>query len=246
MRERTTGLAELWLARHGESSANVAADRAERTGAEVIEVEYRDADVPLSPIGAEQAGALGGWLAGQPTPDAVWSSPYLRALDTTRIALAAAGLPDRTTIDERLRDRELGILDTLTARGVEARYPLETQRRRWVGKYFYRPPGGESWADVALRLRSALADLDARHEGERVLIVAHDAVVRLIAHVCLGWTEEEVLAHDLSTPIPNASVTRLAHGPDGWALLDFASSEHLVAQGAPVTEHAGDKDVDVH
>lgn len=238
-----SGLAELWLARHGESEANIAADRAESMGAEVIEVTHRDADVRLSAVGAEQARALGGWLARNPAPDTVWSSPYLRAVQTAQIAL---GRTDGITLDERLRDRELGILDALTSRGVEARYPVEAARRRWVGKYFYRPPGGESWADVALRLRSVLADLDARFEGQRVLIVAHHAVIRLVAHVCLGWTEQEVLDHDLTTPIPNASVTRLLHGDHGWELVDFASSEHLVAEGAPVTEHAGDKDADVH
>ena len=240
------GLAELWLARHGESEANVAADRAEALGAEVIDVRNRDADVPLSAVGAEQARALGEWLGRTPPPDAVWSSPYLRAVETTRIALATAGRDARVTLDERLRDRELGILDALTSQGVEARYPTEAERRRWLGKYFYRPPGGESWADVALRLRSVLADLDARFEGQRVLIVAHDAVIRLVAHVCLGWTEQEVLDHNLAHPIPNASITRLAHRDEGWELVDFASSGHLVAEGAPVTEHAGDTDAAIH
>lgn len=241
-----SGVAELWLARHGESEANIAADHAESLRAEVIDVKHRDADVPLSRIGSEQARALGEWLGRNPSPDTVWSSPYVRARDTTRIALATAGRDGPVTLDERLRDRELGVLDTLTSRGVAARYPAEADRRRWVGKYFYRPPGGESWADVALRLRSVLADLDNRFDGQRVLVVAHDAVIRLVAHVCLGWTEQEVLDHDLAHPIPNASVTRLAHGDDGWELVEFASSAHLTAEGAPVTEHSGDKDADVH
>lgn len=241
-----SGVAELWLARHGESEANIAADHAESLGAEVIDVKNRDADVPLSPIGAEQARALGEWLGRNPSPDSVWSSPYLRALDTTRIALATAGREGAVTVDERLRDRELGVLDALTSRGVAARFPTEADRRRWVGKYFYRPPGGESWADVALRLRSVLADLDIRFDGRRVLVVAHDAVIRLVAHVCLGWSEQEVLDHDLTHPIPNASVTRLVRGDDGWELIEFASSAHLTAGGAPVTEHTGDKDAEVH
>lgn len=241
-----SGVAELWLARHGESEANVAADHAESLGAEVIDVKNRDPDVPLSPIGAEQARALGEWLGRNPSPDTVWSSPYLRALDTTRIALMTAGRDGPVTLDERLRDRELGVLDALTSRGVAARFPTEADRRRWVGKYFYRPPGGESWADVALRLRSVLADLDTRFDGQRVLVVAHDAVIRLVAHVCLGWSEQEVLGHDLAHPIPNASVTRLVRGDDGWELVEFASSAHLTAEGAPVTEHSGDKDADVH
>ena len=235
---------ELWLARHGESSANIAADRAERSKADLIDVRHRDPDVPLSAVGGQQAQALGELLRRSPAPNAVWSSPYLRARETARIALGAASIPEPVVLDERLRDRELGILDALTSLGVENRFPFEAERRRWQGKYFYRPPGGESWADVALRLRSVLQDL-ADVDGV-ILIVAHDAVIRLTAHVCLGWTEQQVLDHDIAHAIPNASITRLRHGADGWELLEFAAVGHLRAEGAPVTEHEGDKDADVH
>ncbi len=67
--------------------------------------------------------------------------------------------------DERLRDRELGILDRLTRLGVKTRYPDEAERRLWLGKLYYRPPGGESWADVALRLRSILDELNTLGTG---------------------------------------------------------------------------------
>ena len=96
---------------------------------------------------------------------AVWSSPYLRARQTAELAVHTGGWQTPVLLDERLRDRELGILDMLTSAGVEARLPQEAERRRWLGKFYYRPPGGESWADVVLRLRSLLADLDRLHPG---------------------------------------------------------------------------------
>ena len=68
-------------------------------------------------------------------------------------------------LDERLRDRELGVLDRLTRRGVEARHPEEAELRRRLGKFYHRPAGGESWADIALRVRTALADLDRSRTG---------------------------------------------------------------------------------
>ena len=92
-------------------------------------------------------------LAGSGGAPVLLCSPYLRAVETARLALGAEAA---VTIDERLRDRELGILDALTARGVDARLPQEAARRRWLGKFYYRPPGGEAWTDVALRLRSFL------------------------------------------------------------------------------------------
>ena len=42
-------------------------------------------------------------------------------------------------------------------RHAEEHYPDEAKRRDLLGKFYYRPPGGESWADVALRIRSVLA-----------------------------------------------------------------------------------------
>src|ERR1700709_1500898 len=88
------GATELWLVRHGESTANVAAAEAEREGRDVIQTKFRDADVPLSPLGEQQATALGEWLARNSTdykPRAFWASSYRRAQQTISIAMAVAG-----------------------------------------------------------------------------------------------------------------------------------------------------------
>ncbi|MFZ3414931.1 histidine phosphatase family protein [Arthrobacter sp. 3Tela_A] len=237
------GATELILIRHGESAGNVAATHAQRTGAEVIDVGLRDPDVPLSADGERQAVALGAWLASLPAeerPDSVWCSPYLRARQTAELA----GLsPFR--VDERLRDRELGILDLLTSRGVAARYPVEAERKQWLGKFAYRPPGGESWADVALRLRSLLRDLDDAEDGRRVSVVCHDAVILLLRYVCEGLLEAELLDIASATSVRNGSITRLVRpsGTGFWNVADFNGVDHLAAGGAPVTEHAGDENV---
>jgi broad specificity phosphatase PhoE len=154
---------ELLLVRHGESLGNVAAAEAELAGAEVVEVPARDADVALSPAGVEQSQAFGRALAAlgpDRLPTAAACSPYVRAQQSLQVALETAQLSLPARLDERLRDRELGILDRLTQRGIAARYPDELQRRHWLGKFYHRPPGGESWADVALRVRFFLADID--------------------------------------------------------------------------------------
>jgi broad specificity phosphatase PhoE len=241
------GITGLWLVRHGESVGNVAAQRAELGGEHLITVEFRDADVPLSSVGVEQAEALGRWLATV-QPSAVWVSSYLRARQTAEVAVATAGVELPMRVDERLRDRELGVLDMHTALGVETLFPGEAARRRWLGKFYYRPPGGESWTDVALRLRSALLEMDARHDGQDLLVVAHDAVVMLFLYACLDLDEQQLLDFALNNSVPNASVTRLSRStPDApWQLDAFASAEHLVAQAVPVTEHPGDKDDDIH
>lgn len=239
------GVRELVLVRHGESAGNVAASAAERAGLEVIDLETRDADTPLSPLGAEQAAALGTWLrdqAGDDAPDVVWCSPYVRALQTAVIALQEAGSTIEVRRDERLRDRELGILDLLTSTGVAARYPDEDARRRHLGKFYYRPPGGESWADLTLRVRAFLGDLDRAEPGRCVLVVAHDAVISTVRYVCEGLSEQEVLDLARRSPVRNAAVTRLVRGPAGWAAAVVNDDSHLRQDDTPVTEHPGDRD----
>ncbi len=236
---------ELIIIRHGESAGNEAAARANAAGAEVITIDRRDADVALSALGVQQAQALNevlGPLVRAEPGARVWSSPYRRAQETATYAVgeehAAAIL-----VDERLRDRELGVLDLLTTLGVANRFPLEAERRRWLGKFYHRPPGGESWADVALRLRSFLADLVVA-PPERTVVVAHDAVVLLVRYVCERLTEQEVLRIQAEEPVRNGSITRLSFRPDeGWKLLDYNDVRHLHEQGVEITEHGGEVDV---
>jgi len=237
---------EIWLVRHGESVANVAAARAEAAGDDVIDVQYRDADVPLSPLGEAQSRSLGQELADRgidDVPVALWVSPYLRAQQTIRTALEAGGLaePERR-VDERLRDRELGVLDLLTLQGVRNRYPDEERRRQWLGKYYHRPAGGESWADVVLRLRSLLADVDRVEGVERLVVAAHDAVVMLTVAVCLDLDEPTLMDFARTHAVANASLTRLRRDGVGapWSLEEFSSVGHL--DDDEVTEHTGRKD----
>lgn len=232
-------ITRLWLVRHGESEGNVAASKAEREGSPVIALDARDADVELSPVGREQAEALRTWVASLDAPiDEYWASPYRRAKQTLALAV---GDDRRARVDERLRDRELGILDLLTWRGVEELHPEEAARRRHLGKYYHRPPGGESWADVALRLRSFLGEALDR-PGPTALVVAHDAVIMLILHVLLPLDEPKLMAFAATHTVRNASVTELVRDDEGWKLVTFSAVDHLKTEGADVTVHGGEDD----
>jgi hypothetical protein len=68
-------------------------------------------------------------------------------------------------IDERLREKEFGVMGGLTKRGIRERLPELDARRRKEGKFYYRPPGGESWCDVVLRLRSFWTSLALERSG---------------------------------------------------------------------------------
>jgi len=222
----------LWVVRHGESAGNVARDRAESQGLERIALESRDVDVPLSDRGREQAEALGRLLTDEP-PDVVWASPYLRARQTAEIALAGLDVP--VVVDERLREREFGVLDGLTRKGIVALWPQEAERRRAVGKFYHRPPGGESWTDTLLRVRSAVQDLRSNDAGKRVVVVAHQVVVLLFRYVLEGLDEAAILAIDREGDVANCSVTSFVPSGERMELVAYNDVRHLEREDAAVT-----------
>jgi broad specificity phosphatase PhoE len=217
---------------------NIADAHAQQAGAGRLDLDVRDPDVPLSDTGRSQAEALGRYLAGlleDERPTAVLSSPFTRALTTAQ--LATAGLDVRVRTDERLRERDFGAFDRMTGAGIREQYPDEAGRRDLLGKFYYRPPGGESWADVALRVRSLLATEALRHDCERLLLVAHQAVIMVFRYVLEELSEQELLAVDKSEQVANASVTRYETGADGGLeLVAFNVVEHLVTEDEDVTE----------
>ncbi|MEU4564064.1 histidine phosphatase family protein [Actinoplanes sp. NPDC023936] len=225
-------VAELILVRHGQSLANVAFPAADAEDLLETEISGRDAEVPLTPAGEEQAAALGQWLAAMPEerlPQVVITSPYLRARETWRIAAEKSGfdLPEPST-DDRLVDRLMGELELLTRAAVTARYPGEAARRAEAGEYEYAPPGGESFADIRVRLSSFLDDLHREHAGKRVVVVAHDAVVLMMRAVIEDLDWDRVLAVEAEAgSVRNASISRFV-GSSGRLVLDrYNVIDHL-------------------
>ena len=206
----------LWIVRHGQSAGNVARDLADAQGAHRIPLTVRDVDVPLSELGREQAASLGKWFAGKgEQPEVVLASPYVRARQTAEIFRDHGGCdPDEAICcDERLREKEFGVLDGLTTHGVAHFEPQQAEFRQLLGKFYHRPPGGESWCDVIFRLRSLLDTISLHHGDRRVLIVAHQVVVLCLRYVIEGLSEEQVLAIDKGGDVGNCSVTEYRFDP---------------------------------
>lgn len=238
----------LYIVRHGESAGNVARDAAVAAGNPLIDIATRDVDVPLSRRGEDQARALGDWFTRLPDaerPSVVITSPYLRARQTTGLIIESAALPladpsHPVVVDERVREKEFGILDGLTKVGIAERFPEQARLRQELGKFYHRPPGGESWCDVILRLRSAVEMLSREYRGQRVLIVSHSVVVLCMRYILDELTEEEILAIDRAHEIANCSVTHYELDPDAGTvgrlvLRAFNFTAPLATEGAPVT-----------
>jgi 2,3-bisphosphoglycerate-dependent phosphoglycerate mutase len=236
----------LWLVRHGQSRGNVARDAADEAGAHEIDIATRDVDVPLSELGGKQAQAAGRWfaaLAPEERPELILSSPYIRAKQTAEIICregALAGGPAHTIVDERLREREFGIFDRLTTAGIRHRFPEEAAHRRLLGKFYHRPPGGESWADVVLRLRSMLNTINLHYCDRRVLIVCHQVVVLCFRYILEELDEAAILGIDRQADVLNCGIAEYRFDPDakGLCVPDLNLWNYdvpLEAEGAPRT-----------
>ena len=210
----------IWIVRHGQSAGNVAREAAEADLLPRIDISTRDMDTPLSSLGERQAQALGHWFGSMPSgrrPNVVFYSPYLRARHTAELIMGAANMAaDSVTVrgDERLREKEFGILDRLTKFGIHQKYPDLSEQRAHVGKFYFRPPGGESWCDVILRLRSVLDTLTREHRRERILIVAHQVIVNCLRYLFERMDEAEILAVDRKADVPNCAVTSYEFDPN--------------------------------
>src|ERR1700741_4529289 len=113
----------LWIVRHGESAGNVARDAADAAGLPMVDIVGRDVDVPLSPLGEEQARSLGRWFAALPAgerPNVLLSSPYRGPRRTADLICKPGGVEDGCNfpVDERLREKEFGILDRFATVGI--------------------------------------------------------------------------------------------------------------------------------
>jgi probable phosphoglycerate mutase len=221
----------LWLVRHGQSQGNVARDAADEAGAHEIDIDLRDVDVPLSALGIEQAGAAGQWFAALPREE----RPEIICKQG-----ALAGGPSRTIVDERLREREFGIFDRLTTAGIRHRFPEEAAHRRRLGKFYHRPPGGESWADVVLRLRSMLNTINLPYCDRRVLVVCHQVVVLCFRYILEELDEATILGIDRQAEVLNCGIAayEFKRGPEGMCVPALELWNHgapLEAEGAPKT-----------
>jgi broad specificity phosphatase PhoE len=236
---------DIWLVRHGQSAGNVARDAAEAAAGLLIDIAERDVDVPLSALGGEQALALGSWFASLPEdqrPNVVLHSPYIRAAETARLILQQMGNPPMLAVqvDERVREKEFGILDRLTVLGINHKYPELYEQRQHVGKFYFRPPGGESWCDVILRLRSVLDTITREYCAERVLIVGHQVTVNCFRYLLERLDEATILAFDRAGDVPNCGVTSYSFdntlGKRGKLVLKLTNFvAPLEAAGTPVT-----------
>jgi probable phosphoglycerate mutase len=159
----------LYLVRHGDSRR----DKVKRY------IGQRDPS--LNPRGRAQARFLQLQLAGIDFTR-VYCSDLRRCRETARIVAGRRGLRIRPVSD--LREIALGTWDGLAMHEVRRRFP-DAYECRGRDIFNYRPPSGESFADLKARVIPVFLDIMYRETGP-VLLVGHAGVNRVILHYLLN------------------------------------------------------------
>lgn len=184
----------IYLLRHGETES-----RGEKR-------LLGQADMPLSERGLRQARWWSEELARVPF-ERCWCSALARARRTAEIL--AESLQCALEVLPDLREIDLGEWDGCSRSEIGFRFPGEWEKRgREMASY--RPPGGESFEDLAARVVPAFERIRKGLSGN-ALIVAHAGVNRVILCHVLG--------------MPAGHLFRLEQGPGSLSILRLGEQE---------------------
>jgi broad specificity phosphatase PhoE len=190
-------VSQLILVRHGQTDANAAGLLLGRS------------DPPLNDAGRAQAAAAAERVAAF-DPERVLTSPLLRTVETAEIVAARCGCA--VEVEDRLVEADYGEYDGLPF----AELPADLTRR-WRTEADFAPPGGESLASVGVRMAVLGAEILADLGKAPVVAVSHVSPIK--AAVCWALGLPDLAAWRMR--LDNASITRLAPGPEGPVLLSF-------------------------
>jgi broad specificity phosphatase PhoE len=187
----------LYLVRHGRTAHNASRRLLGRL------------DVPLDDLGRRQAAALGDVPALHGALRVI-SSPLARARDT------AAALGPPVTVDERWAEIDYGIYD-----GMELEAAADLWRG-WGTDLAYTPEGGESLADLGVRVRDACDDLWPEASEHDIVVVTHVSPLKAAVAWVLG------VGDDISWRmfVDVASVSVVGTGRSGPSLRTFNETHH--------------------
>lgn len=211
---------KFYLMRHGESEANVDHTLYQRKLDEKIE---------LTKEGIEQAKEAGRFLSKQFSGDKVriWTSPFLRAKQTTDIIYDIMSLSDVEEIDVEesifLSEQQFGLFSGLTKEQTEEIHPEESEEFYKFfnsgGKFWARPPGGESMFDTSIRVKLVLNDIKSKNRSEEFsnLMVCHGTIIRVMRMLLTKKSIEEL--NGMKNP-NNCEVYHIENGKEKGSIFE--------------------------
>ncbi len=190
-------------------------------------------DIPLSPLGEQQAQHLGRWFASRHVRG-IFTSALQRSRQTAQAIATGNGHGVNPIVEPHLAEIHLGTWEGLTPVEVDARFANAYQQWR-VRPSSVVIPGGEPLAAFRERVRQALARvLEGAGEGEYV-VVSHGGVIAALLADLLS-ADYDLLMRRLR--LDNAGVTAVEFGSGLPHVLWVNATSHLDAL-APADGSAG-------
>lgn len=208
-------MTKFLIIRHGQSTAN-------------LEERYAGwYDAPLTELGRKQAAITTDYILKNYHVDAVYSSDLIRAVETVKEIAARANVP--LVKEKALREIDGGEWEEKQVEEIAREYP--EQAYLWktdIGKAC--PTGGESFAELQVRIDSALRKIAAENDGKTVVVASHGGAIRTMQ--CLF---ENVPIEDMrKVPwTPNASVSEVNYENGKYTPVRLGYTGHL---GTLITE----------
>jgi alpha-ribazole phosphatase len=172
---------------------------------------YGSLDVPLSEAGIRHAHDIAEALAAEPFA-AIYTSPLQRCAETARLLAEGRECPLETL--DALRELNFGRFEGRTFDDLMRDYP--DLYRRWMGSPTeVEFPGGESFATMRRRVLAAAGELHARHAGQKIALVTHGGVIRILLTEAYGMDPRRMFEIEL----PYGSIRRVALPSDPAAPL---------------------------
>lgn len=186
----------IYLFRHGETKWNIEGRR------------QGQKDSPLTARGRLQAQDNARLLkqhSALDEPVIIYASPIGRARDTALIMLDELGISaDAIDYDDRLMESSFGDWEGFTDAEVAERYPASWQART-KDRWNVRPPFGESYADVNVRVGEWLEEAEF---GKTTLVICHGLTSRVLRGIYAGLTNREIFG----LPEPHEGFFKLNNG----------------------------------
>ena len=177
-------------------------------------------DVALTDIGRQQAESVADYLTANEHIDAIYASDLSRAVDTARPTAERLGLPIHT--DPALRELAMGVFEGMLFDDVHRIY-AEDMARRKVDAH-HPCPGGESTADMLVRVKGAIERIAAEHAGKTVMIVTHGGALRIVNSLAEGIDLNGITTSPASQ---NASISTYLHENGRLKAVRFNFTGHL-------------------
>lgn len=214
----------LYLIRHGQTAVNAKGDTVGQT-----------AESPLTEHGRLQAQLLGERLAYKDlvTFDKVFSSSYVRAYDTAKIATG-----NNQTIVPAYELREYGAGDWVGGKRNEL-YNVPNLLRMAAMTNAFQPPNGESmhmverrasaWLEDNVLYNKLVQEEATRRQAQKlppqnIFVFSHGMTIKCLLHYIMGFDQ----SFTWKITLENTSISKLYFDEKGWRLLTINDHAHLL------------------